>query len=191
MIQGITAVESRRIVGRADEGWGETGYVRGLEATVKFNEDQFAGNSVYLLASVLERFFGMYVSINSFANGGCCLHRQSGAELEAMGEPGRREDPPVSKQLLEEPWRFGFFQGTRLLEWIAARARRSKSAGVRFRNTDASVGGDLPAGQEAVRFRATASPRFPADEVLAILPPTDVVRNAGALPSPPILRSRS
>ena len=97
-----------------------------------------------------------------------------------MGEPGRREDPPVSKQLLEEPWRFGFFQGTRLLEWIAARARRSKSAGARFRNTDASVGGDLPAGQEAVRFRATASPRFPADEVLAILPPTDVVRNAGA-----------
>ena len=67
MIQGITAVESRRIVGRADEGWGETGYVRGLEVTVKFNEDQFAGNSVYLLASVLERFFGMYVSINSFA----------------------------------------------------------------------------------------------------------------------------
>ena len=66
MIDGITAVECRRVVGRADESSGETGFVRGLEVTVRFNEDRFAGNSVFLLASVLERFFGLYVSINSF-----------------------------------------------------------------------------------------------------------------------------
>ena len=66
MIDGITAVDCRRVVGRVDESSGETGFVRGLEVTVKFNEDRFAGNSVFLLASVLERFFGLYVSINSF-----------------------------------------------------------------------------------------------------------------------------
>ncbi len=85
-----------------------------------------------------------------------------------MGVQSGREDPPVSERLLREPWRFGFYQGTRLLEWIAAHGRASRGAAARFRATDASVGGDVPAGQEAVRFRATASARFPADEVLAI-----------------------
>ncbi len=66
MIDGITAVDCRRVVGRVDESSGETGFVRGLEVTVRFNEDRFAGSSVFLLASVLERFFGLYVSINSF-----------------------------------------------------------------------------------------------------------------------------
>jgi type VI secretion system protein ImpG len=66
LIDGITGVSCRGVVGRADEDSGETGFVRGLEVTVRFNEDRFAGNSVFLLASVLERFFGLYVSINSF-----------------------------------------------------------------------------------------------------------------------------
>jgi type VI secretion system protein ImpH len=100
-----------------------------------------------------------------------------------MGVQGRREDPPVSEQLLREPWRFGFFQGTRLLEWIAACGRLSRSAAARFRADDASVGGDVPAGQEAVRFRATASSRFPADEVLAIQSAADMTRNPSALES--------
>ena len=39
-----------------------------------------------------------------------------------MGVQSGREDSPVSERLLQEPWRFGFYQGTRLLEWIAAHA---------------------------------------------------------------------
>ena len=66
MIAGVTSVECRRVVGRADDDSGETGFVRGLEVTVTFNEGDFAGNSLFMLASVLERFFGLYVSINSF-----------------------------------------------------------------------------------------------------------------------------
>jgi type VI secretion system protein ImpG len=66
MIDGVVGVSCRGVVGRADESSGETGFARGLEVTVRFNEDRFAGNSVFLLASVLERFFGLYVSINSF-----------------------------------------------------------------------------------------------------------------------------
>jgi type VI secretion system protein ImpH len=94
-----------------------------------------------------------------------------------------REDPSVSDQLLREPWRFGFYQGTRLLEWIAARGHASRRAAARFRATDSSVGGDVPAGQEAVRFRATASPRFPADEVLSIQPFVDSARDQAPLDS--------
>ncbi|MGD0043436.1 MAG: type VI secretion system baseplate subunit TssG, partial [Isosphaeraceae bacterium] len=87
----------------------------------------------------------------------------------------------MSEWLLQEPWRFGFYQGTRLLEWIAAHGRESRRAAARFRDTDASVGGDVPPGQEAVRFRATASARFPADEVLAIQSTADPTRNPKSL----------
>jgi type VI secretion system protein ImpG len=66
MIDGVTSVECRRVVGHVDNDSGETGFVRGLEVTVTFDERCFAGNSLFLLASVLERFFGLYVSINSF-----------------------------------------------------------------------------------------------------------------------------
>jgi type VI secretion system protein ImpH len=85
-----------------------------------------------------------------------------------MGVQSRREDAPVSHRLLQEPWRFGFYQATRLLEWIALRERIAADARARTLSRDASVGEDIPSWREAVRFRATPSARFPADEVLAI-----------------------
>jgi type VI secretion system protein ImpG len=42
-------------------------FARGVKLEIDFDEQQFAGGSIYLLASVLERFFGMYVSLNSFS----------------------------------------------------------------------------------------------------------------------------
>jgi type VI secretion system protein ImpG len=66
MIAGVISVSCQRVVDWVEDDSGERGYARGLEVTVTFNEDAFAGNSVFILASVLERFFGLYVSINSF-----------------------------------------------------------------------------------------------------------------------------
>ena len=40
--------------------------MRGLETTLTFDEEQFVGSGMFLFASVLERFFGLYASINSF-----------------------------------------------------------------------------------------------------------------------------
>jgi type VI secretion system protein ImpG len=40
--------------------------VRGVETTIEFDEDQFVGSGIYLFASVLERFLGLYCSMNSF-----------------------------------------------------------------------------------------------------------------------------
>jgi type VI secretion system protein ImpG len=37
-----------------------------VEVTLVLNEGKFVGSSVYLFASVLERFLAHYVSINSF-----------------------------------------------------------------------------------------------------------------------------
>lgn len=60
-IAGITRVSSRRVAGRVGRS-----ACLGIEVTVEFDEGQFVGSGVLLLASVLERFLGAYASINSF-----------------------------------------------------------------------------------------------------------------------------
>lgn len=41
-------------------------FVRGYRIDIELDEDQFAGGGVYLFGSLMERFFGMYASLNSF-----------------------------------------------------------------------------------------------------------------------------
>jgi type VI secretion system protein ImpG len=65
MISGITHVSSRRTVDRITER-GMTGFCRGMEITVEFDEDRYPGGELFLFATVLERFLGLYTSINSF-----------------------------------------------------------------------------------------------------------------------------
>jgi type VI secretion system protein ImpG len=65
-ISGITNVDSRRVTKQTGSRIG-TGFVRGIETTIEFDEQQFVGSGVYLFASVLEHFLGLYVSINSFS----------------------------------------------------------------------------------------------------------------------------
>lgn len=64
-LEGIISVSSRPIVRRISDGVLSTA-VRGLEITLELDESFFEGTSVYLLGSVLERFFRKYVTINSF-----------------------------------------------------------------------------------------------------------------------------
>jgi type VI secretion system protein ImpG len=64
-ILGITGIESRKIVRQIGQRIG-SGFVRGLETTIEFDEEQFVGSGLFLFACVLERFFGLYTSLNSF-----------------------------------------------------------------------------------------------------------------------------
>src|SRR5262249_15733765 len=64
-ISGITGLKTRRVLRPVGAGAG--GFVRGLEVSVEFDEQQYTGAGVYLLACVLERFLGLYASINSFS----------------------------------------------------------------------------------------------------------------------------
>lgn len=64
-ILGIVSVESKRAV-RQIGGRVGAGFVRGLETTVTIDEDNFVGSGMYLFASILERFLGLYASLNSF-----------------------------------------------------------------------------------------------------------------------------
>lgn len=64
-ILGITGIDSRKVVRRTGEHIG-SGFLRGLETTVTFNEEEFVGSGMFLFACVLERFLGLYSSLNSF-----------------------------------------------------------------------------------------------------------------------------
>jgi type VI secretion system protein ImpG len=65
MIEGILRVRSRRVVGRVNQN-GTASVCRGVEITLHFDEKRFTGSGLFLFASLLERFFGLYCSVNSF-----------------------------------------------------------------------------------------------------------------------------
>ncbi len=64
-ILGITGISSRKVI-RKIGGRVGAGFVRGMETTVTFDEEQFVGSGMFLFACVLERFLGLYASLNSF-----------------------------------------------------------------------------------------------------------------------------
>ncbi|MTD33561.1 type VI secretion system baseplate subunit TssF [Paludibacterium denitrificans] len=64
-IQGIASVISQPAVTRV-AGRDFTGFVRGSEIRLKLDADYYVGGSVFLFASVLERFFALYCAPNSF-----------------------------------------------------------------------------------------------------------------------------
>jgi type VI secretion system protein ImpG len=63
-IEGIVSVTSRRAVAPISDGTAQ-GFCRGIELRIEFDEDKYAGSGPFLFASVLERFLGLYASLNS------------------------------------------------------------------------------------------------------------------------------
>jgi len=91
-IEGVLAVTSRRTTGWI--GAGELGgFARGLEVTLELDETKFVGASGVLFASVLERFFGLYASVNSFTQL-VARYRQRDGFLKRW--PPRAGDKPVA-----------------------------------------------------------------------------------------------
>ncbi len=64
-IQGITVIGSEPAVCRVN-GRHFSGFVRGTDIRLTLDADYYVGGSVYLFASVLERFFALYAAPNSF-----------------------------------------------------------------------------------------------------------------------------
>ena len=64
-ILGISEVRSRRAI-RQIGGRVGAGFVRGLETEIVFDEEQFVGSGMFLFGCILERFLGLYSSLNSF-----------------------------------------------------------------------------------------------------------------------------
>ena len=90
-IAGITNVTSQRVIGRpATMPW--NGLCRGLEVSIEFDEEKYVGSGVFLFASVLEKFLGLYVSLNSFS--------QLIATTQQREEPVKRWPPRAGEQIL-------------------------------------------------------------------------------------------
>ena len=53
-------------------------HVGGLVEVVEFDEDRFSGNGLYLFASVLDRFFALYASVNTFTRTVATVARREG-----------------------------------------------------------------------------------------------------------------
>ena len=65
LINSIQDVTSKRTMARDPSG-NLNAFCQGVEIGVELDENKFTGSSSYLFASVLERFFALYCSINSF-----------------------------------------------------------------------------------------------------------------------------
>jgi type VI secretion system protein ImpG len=64
-IRGLKRIKSRPVVRQTGTRIG-AGFVRGVETTVEFDEEQYVGSGLFLFACVLERFLGLYATVNSF-----------------------------------------------------------------------------------------------------------------------------
>ena len=66
-ISGIREMSCRKVVRRVGaDAW--KGFCRGIEVTLTFDERLYVGSSAFLLASVLNHFFPLYASVNSFTH---------------------------------------------------------------------------------------------------------------------------
>jgi type VI secretion system protein ImpG len=77
MIEGLSSVSSRRVVGRAGAA-AAGGFCRGVEISLRLEEEKFTGGGLYLFASILDRFFGLYANINSFTRTRVTTNRREG-----------------------------------------------------------------------------------------------------------------
>jgi type VI secretion system protein ImpG len=64
-IVGLSSVSSRSCISRVTSDTG-VAFCRGTDVTLEFDEDQYVGAGVFLLACVLQRFLGLYNAVNSF-----------------------------------------------------------------------------------------------------------------------------
>ena len=66
-------------------------FIRGISITLTFDERYTGGTSIFLFASILNQFFGLYVSLNSFTKLSIQKYNQEGIWKEwapiAGGQP--------------------------------------------------------------------------------------------------------
>lgn len=65
-ISGIVKLDCHPAVSRIESPNGETALARGFDMVLELDPNHYVGSGPFLFASVLERFLGLYVSMNSF-----------------------------------------------------------------------------------------------------------------------------
>lgn len=89
-MQGIHEMETRPIVARVGHpDW--RGFCQGTQITLKFDESMYAGSGPFLLGAVLQQFFGLYTSLNSFTQ--LVIHS---LQRDSEGEGEWKRWPPLA-----------------------------------------------------------------------------------------------
>jgi type VI secretion system protein ImpG len=65
IIAGVASIDYQRVSGRIGHG-GQPAFGRGVEVRLRLDEDSYYGTGAFLFALVLDRFLGLYCSLNSF-----------------------------------------------------------------------------------------------------------------------------
>ena len=89
VIQSIIHIKSRPGFARlvSEEG---ISFARGLQIDMEVDEDQFSGGGAFLFAAVLERFFGLAASLNSFTRLSVTMPQRKEGLHEWKPRSGRR-----------------------------------------------------------------------------------------------------
>ncbi len=119
-ISGLTSVRSSRKMARLES---EHGFVfcQGIAIDTEFDEEQFAGSGAFLLASILERFFGLYSASTRLPS--CASAHCSGKEWFGHGLPGLGNRSSSRRILVRPRVRIRFFPGSAIAHAPARRAR--------------------------------------------------------------------
>jgi type VI secretion system protein ImpG len=64
-ISGIVSVDSKPNMAKIGPA-GRQAFVRGTAVRIELDEENFVGSGVFLFGAILDRFFGLYASINSY-----------------------------------------------------------------------------------------------------------------------------
>lgn len=88
-IDGLLSANYRRKTSRI-AGGPSSGFARGVEITLTFDPEKYAGAGLYLFASVLDRFLGEFVSLNSFVQTVCRVTNQHQPFLSGPCRAGHR-----------------------------------------------------------------------------------------------------
>ena len=89
VIQSIRSIRSKPHFTRLISEQGVS-FARGMRVEMELDEDQFTGGGAFLFASVLERFFGMSASLNSFTQLSVTTPQRKEALYEWQPRSGRK-----------------------------------------------------------------------------------------------------
>ena len=133
-------------------------FARGTQVEMEFDEEQFVGGGVYLFASVLEYFLGLYVSMNSFSQLRVRT-RQRKEVLQTVATPGRTENTAVARWPIVGAARTGA---------VSVRVFPGDPADVAHGAGAQVVGRFSNPATEVVRFAANPDVSFPASEIQSL-----------------------
>jgi type VI secretion system protein ImpG len=87
LIDGLGAISSHPCVQRVNGA-----FARGTQIDLIFDDDNFAGDSVFLFSSILNQFFGMYTSLNSFTRLTATTRRRLSRKQDNWAWPAQAGD---------------------------------------------------------------------------------------------------